>query len=730
MKRISDHKTAHNFVRQLIQNDSTRASKRVKISGMIDGNPPFDPKKMKAAGQGKRCNVNFREAEGIINARNAAIYELFFDSRYLIDSRLINGIKYQGHAYLYEAIMKEEITRFLKKWNAFLYEMQSVVNSKHRHGVGTFLWLDRNSWKPKSFQAGEVLFPKNTKANPDYINACAVLDDIDVSVLYEKIADDLKESKWDNANVKAAINAAVKGKAFSGEDRWEEVQKGMEEDSLGYDSEHIAPIKCAHVLVQEEDKISHYIVERGKECHGFLYKDEEAYDSFIEACIPFICNIGNGSYHSIKGIGHRIYQSVLVNNRFLCKAVDSAMDASSLVISYQAGTARSSRSVRLGNEVLLPPGAKLEQNRVDRNLQGTTGIYSLMTQVNQANIGIERPGLGVLAKDDASKHTARGESIAAIKEARLEKQDVNLYYSQLDLFYEQLMKRILSSDEKDAVAFRTRLVDRGIPSKMLSPEYWDFKAPRIIGGGSSVMRNIVTNELLAIAPHLPEIGQRELLADHLEARVSPETILRYLPTFDPDAIPTQSHQFAQLENNDLVEGRACIVAVDNWHVTHATTHLDYFESYVSRFFENPDEQKLPETMSALSVALDHIGSHLAYLQGDEMHESKMAELENRLKALVGQVKKVQQHYQAFVQQQRKAQEEENARIKEAIEKGDTAELQKELAKIQADKELRIYKENQNHEVRVAKAKHGMMISEALAASKIENEKRKATASTQ
>ena len=720
MRRVTKPEEVHNYVRKLIENDAGRATTRNKVSGMIAGNAPFSQKKQRAAGQGQRCNTNFDEARSIIKSRNASLYELFFDSRYYIEARLIDGQSYHGHAYLWENMMKEEITRLLNSWPEHLFEMMSAIDSMHKWGSGFLCWTNSVDWKPTAFNTGDILFPQNTKASVGYIDSFAMLDEMSVPDLTQMLSEAGADSGWQTANVEKAIKSAVE-KTSSNYDshNWEELQRDIENSSLGYEDELIGSIKVAHMFVEESDgMISHYIVQRGKDCSGFLYKKNDAYDAFEQIVTPLVCDIGNGYYHSLKGIGHRIYSAVLVNNRFLCKIVDGAMDSTAMVLGFRDGTSRKSRSLRIGNEILLPPGASIEQSQIQRNLQSVTNVYSMINQVNQSNVGIQRPGISTLAHDDKAQHTARGESIAAMKEAKLESMDVNLYYSQMDSFYEQLVTRIFKSEEGDAVGFKARLLSRGMPEELMNPYLWTFKSPRLIGSGSQVMKHLITSELLSIAPHLPEMGQRELIADYLEARVAPENVRRYLPTFDMDSMPTSSHQIAQLENNDLKQGQNCLVGMDNWHVTHCKVHLSFFTSFAQQVIQQQDPASLGPAMNAFQVAIDHMGIHLNYLQGDKLHASELPALLGQYKELLAQVQVIDKANQSFMKQQEQMAQEQAAAQEEMNQRGDSVELQKELAKIQSDQEMRIYKENQNNEVRVAKAQHGMMIDEAVAQNEI------------
>src|SRR6267142_5950823 len=59
--RVADAFSARQVCLRLLDNDRLRGRERAKVQGMLDGNVPFDPNKLKAMGQGWRANLNFLE---------------------------------------------------------------------------------------------------------------------------------------------------------------------------------------------------------------------------------------------------------------------------------------------------------------------------------------------------------------------------------------------------------------------------------------------------------------------------------------------------------------------------------------------------------------------------------------------------------------------------------------------------------------------------------------------
>jgi hypothetical protein len=728
MRKITDPIKAHTLVEDLIHFDQTRAQKRVKVSGMVSGNAPYDADTLKKTGQAHRCNVNFREGEGIIQARNTSFFELFLDGRSIIDCKLKDLPQYMGRGKYWESIVEEELKNLITSWCDFEYEMMMLANSMNLHGDAFPLFPNKDEWKFKTFKTGEVLFPKNTRASVGYIECAVVMDVLKIPDIYAKLDNpSATEMGWNKERIREVIEDSVEKNGYD-TFHWEELQRDIENNALSYETVLTTEIKVAHILVREESgKISHYIMERGTQ-KDFIFAAEDSYDRIQEVFVPFICNIGNGYFHGIKGIGHRIYPSVVINNRFLCRAVDAAMDSASMVVAFKDGTARKGKTLRLGNQIILPPGAGLETNNLSQNLQGITSMYGLLTNVNQSSVGVKRPGLGVVAQNDVSKYTARGAGIQAIEEVELEKTDISLYYRQVDMLYMEICNRIFAGKENDTRAFQQRCIDRGVPEELMRDAMaWHFKAPRGIGSGSAVMKSLTTQDMLSIAPYLPEMGKKAVIEDFIEARGGPESIDRYYPPFEDDTMPSKSNQIANLENNDMVRGDKSIVSVDDLHVAHLETHFPLVMGKLTEVAQNPDFENLGRAVQSSGVFIEHISTHLAFLKGDRLHKNSYDKFAQQLEGLIQQAKQVEEAFGKLLKDRQKMQREQQKELQEMAQRGDATELQKKMLEIQAEQEFRVLKENHNHSVRVAKAQNSIKLAQAKALAEIEIMKAKGAA---
>ena len=141
---------------------------------------------------------------------------------------------------------------------------------------------------------------------------------------------------WDVNEVKRVImkNASTsgrRGQTAAFED-WEMLQAELKNNDI-YTGYQNPTVSVLHFWVREMDgSVSHYLCaeDTPKE---FLYKRLSRYEKPEQAYILFTYGTGsNGTYHSIRGLGHRIFNHIQTSNRLRCQMIDGAMLGSAVMI--------------------------------------------------------------------------------------------------------------------------------------------------------------------------------------------------------------------------------------------------------------------------------------------------------------------------------------------------------------------------------------------------------------
>ena len=81
-----------------------------------------------------------------------------------------------------------------------------------------------------------------------------------------------------------------------------------------------------------DGSISHYISAEMNP-KKFLCKKISRYEKPEHAYVMFTYGVGsNGTYHSVRGLGHRIFNHIQTSNRLRCQMIDGAMLGSAVMI--------------------------------------------------------------------------------------------------------------------------------------------------------------------------------------------------------------------------------------------------------------------------------------------------------------------------------------------------------------------------------------------------------------
>ena len=73
---MASAEAVQNFVQRLIDADSKRSKKRAAVDGLVDGNPPYDPRKLRDSGQSDRANVTWGLSRSVLEGASSAFYDL------------------------------------------------------------------------------------------------------------------------------------------------------------------------------------------------------------------------------------------------------------------------------------------------------------------------------------------------------------------------------------------------------------------------------------------------------------------------------------------------------------------------------------------------------------------------------------------------------------------------------------------------------------------------------
>lgn len=613
LSRIGSASNAVRMVRDLIDRDITRGSRRTKIQGIIDGNAPWSHGTLRAKGQGHRTSLNVREAEGNVEAAKIPYYDLVFEVPRFANINLDFDFIDPEVNFMWSEIWSEEFTKMLRRWRGFdsliqLHQYQMVV-----YGLGPIFWPHSVDWRPQAGKAGRILVPDRTRADVDRFDRMVILHSYSADELWRHVKgkQDLKDATaqgWNPELCKEEIMRVGKH-AFgpTSEWKWDDWQTAFRNGDL-YTSFRCEDVPVASLYVKEfSGKISHYIVtiDNTKDASdiltqtqlqallqenestddievGYLFKAREKYESFAEIVCPFFYDVGpDGTMHSIKGLGPKIYDFCDVSNRMTSQMIDGAILGSGVAVEAQDANALSETQVALfGGVAVFAPGLKVVQTRIAEALNGALAVRRDLQNTLQSNTGQYRQRVS----GEQQEPTLGQAQLNAQQQAMLSKGSVNRYYVSLNGFYKEILRRILLEEVtestpggKEALAFRKACIRRGFPEEYMTFDHvQDVEAVPSLGYGSPQMRDISSQALMQLLPMMDETARNTALRLRVCAipGLGQQAADVFFPSVKQKGFPEDHAALATLENNDLNEigGKVLVTAQQN-HPTHFQIHF-------------------------------------------------------------------------------------------------------------------------------------------------------------
>lgn len=669
--RIGDASNAFNFLTRLSDADRLRAQNRTRVKGNIDGNAPFRASDLKALGMGDRTNLNFRQGQAIINQFKTPYYDLVQEVPMLCDIKTAFGTSTEIGEW--SQIISEEYHRMVTSWEDWDFNLQFSQTQMLTQGSGPMFFPDEIDWRPDCGKSGHVLVPDGCRAKVSELAAMVILKAYTAPDLYSEIRNPVVAGHlgW-NVDV---VERAIIDAHFNNDqpelatEQYEWYQQQFKNADL-YFGDNNESVRTGHVLVKEfpeesevDGRISHLIVRANQSSTKFLFSKLRRFASMNEVIVPFFYDIGDGTWHSINGIGKEIYAYCKVFDQLRCREVDGAMIASSVLLQAKDGnTVTKEQILRLNNLSILPGGLTMVPTSIGQGIEATTGVRRDM----EASLG---NNIGSLYKSPNSANPRKGQKQAIMEmqqSAQLGKGNINRYYVQSDHLHQQMFKRASSPKLKkgmpgarEALEFQRRCVLRGVPPEALV-EIDYVRTYRSVGAGSAANRIMITDWLMEHAASFPEEGRQEAIKMAISSLAGTQ-VMHAIMGETKTRETTDDSWGATMENNALRTGGEVLITKMQSNVVHLEIHLKDMEAHVKQVQEQAAQQGMDmQALQGLFVHLDasgkHCLDHLKAIKEDPIREGDFKKLFKRWQDLA----KVQDQVKQQLEEMQQAQQQEQA----------------------------------------------------------------------
>lgn len=647
---------------------------RAVVDGQIGGNPPYNDGKRKAAGLGWTANINLMGGQSLMDSSMVPYYAIFNGVEHYAECRTMYQPEHPDHE-LWHGLISSRFHGLLSRWKHFDWNIQNATYHMLKHGIGPCFFEKQDDWRFRSIPSGKVLSFKNSPSCLDSRHkAIAIRCPYSVTELWGFIKDEASANRlgWDVEAVKLAIKRA--GQRMLGENAsnwyhasWETFQSALKNNDLQTSYTDCDEVSCSHLLVQEfSGKISHFVVTESevvpiepveKKDEAYLFKHIGRYDTFDEALVVFFQDIGEGTWHSVRGIGDRAHKHIELLNRLMCRMFDGAFIEGSLVI--KPGTTRNAdklQLVQLGPVTLLPAGAEIQQTKLAGFLDGPMAVARMVRNDLSHNVGMFQEGS--ISREDGRGEVATAEEVRARvqQKSTLSQGRMTLFYeSGLDPLYWQTFKRAAdpNTSDEEAQRFQRECKEDGVPAKALQEmEY--VRANRASGYGSPQMRQLTDQQMMPLVAMLPEDGKQHFLEDAVAGIKGADKVRRYVPR---EHVPKRDDADAAMENAMIAMGRAPVMISGQNDVIHLHSHLEDVANTLTPIREameagENDPAALQQAYAYLQLMGPHVEAHIGALRPDATRKQLAKYFEDQMENLVSFSGKLRR---AIIQSQKEAQ---------------------------------------------------------------------------
>lgn len=695
---------------QLVGADQKRAIWRSTVERLWSGEPVYPLATLRQLNQSWRARTNYRGLEGLITRENTLDYDLETQGDQMVSITLDNlgqGQQIQD----WQNIMAEEAKWLLTcRWaNGYNSHIPKRHYQKNLHGLGIHIWTDSaDNWIPRTPAVGEVLFPDNCPFNFDEEGDFFMLRDFLPSyVLYRKIQNEAQAATlgWKVETVWKALTLLDKSQNRSayGTSNPERLAKEMQQGDIGYWSTRQSGVWLNTVFVREYDtgKISQYTIAEGLGVDEYLYVKRNKYDNWPIELFPY--DIGNGTIHSVKGLGARTKEFYEMMNRVQNAMVDQVMLGAYPNMQQKIANMDPDKMklAKIGGFNILPQGLEVAVIQYQDLNKGPLALKDDLEKTMQRN----NRGAGVSGDiEQQDRMTSEEYTMRSQDVNHLSTGSVAMQKAHIDRFYDRMVRiwaKPSASSKPHAVMareWRDHCVRRGVDPAAFK-NIGEVKAVLAFGKGSASARIASFQGYMQSPCYLSTSDDRKIAIErgYTAALFGERGVEQYCRSVDDQNIPNDDQSFAVLENDVLMSGGDALATPRQNQKTHLDIHFGKITPAIQQYQQAVqqgqfDIQTAQQTYTAINAFGHHISQHLQFLHENPLDGQAFKQYYNQFQ----QLGKIADKIESDIQSAQKATPPQQ-QVSDKLQIG--------LAQVQADQQVGMAKVQAQAQLKQAEAAH-------------------------
>lgn len=727
-RRIKDARSLHQVYSRMRKADEGSAINRQKVQRMFDGEPPYDESQLLLTNQSDRANLDFGVASGLMEKSMSAYIDMVNATEVLVSGKTLYGET--GMRQEWEDKIFREITTMIRSWRGFNYRFLRLCHHFIGDGIGIAYRETPVDWRFRVSSLDGFYLPRQSEASEDEIEIACCVRSYTCGQLYEFIQHGPEVAKnlgWNYEAVKKAIIKA-KGARPAEYDDWDKVSAEIKNNDI-YEGATSSEIKVVHAWTKEFDgTYTHYIIQEDDELEDFLFEKQSRFKSSDHAFIIFTYGIGsNGLYHSIRGLGYKIYPHVQEANRLRCQMLDAARISGSILVQPDSEESAENLSlVYYGPFAVMAPGLKMIENRTIPNYSNS--VIPILSDFDQQIAN--RTGQYTENIFNDGKERTRFEVAAELEHlAKISVASLHLFYEPLDRLFREMVRRIIDREYlpnepggEYVRDLKLRLTKQDVPLEALySIDIKTVKAVRAVGAGSQAARALVASELKQTMGSLDEVGQKTVLRETFASLVGWDNVDKYVPRLEGPR-ETADDKFAKLENlmmQDSTVDNVKQVPVNGTDIAtvHLRIHVGLLDEYAMSL--ESGQTDMMQVIPIMSSIHSHCTVHLQQVEGDQLIQEEFGMWNQRLQQLSEIIYNGVKHIQKL---QKQDQEQQQQSPEAAPTQGEDVKFAQELERSVLEHRVKLQQSMDEHQMKLnmaaSKAAQDRALADAKAAADI------------
>ncbi|MFQ5589558.1 MAG: hypothetical protein ACE5HE_00205 [Phycisphaerae bacterium] len=630
-------------VRNMVCREITASSRRdyynALVKGLVDGNPPFTQSEIDKQGQRYRSNFNTGEPMSYLSIALTGFYDLFTE----VETFATVECEMQDpKASEWSRIMTEEYDRMVRRDRTRDFHNQVSQHDMVLYGSGPIVWMNEFDWRSRHARHVDVLYPRNAPSNVDDMELVIFRHTFTTAQLYgfmhnEEIA---KARGWNPDTLKKAIaQAASENENVTGTD-WVKEQQRLRNNDLAHASAS-KTIDVARVLYreypldgEETGEISEcWVLSKKSAPGGFLFRKVRRFKDWRNCFNPFFYDKGDGTAHSVKGLGVRMFKMLLAMMRLENATVDTAFASAALM--FKATTPKAFAQggmVHFGPYTVLDPGMDFVQVQNTGRLDGSLAVSRHLDLRLSSNLSQFRQKL---ERSEGTPRTATENRIQAAQASQVGKTQFARYYEQRDDYEAETFRRAARFDladnvpgQRQAKEFRDRSLARGVPEEAFS--HVRVTATRAVGQGNPFVRQAMLESMEPSSLSWPDAGRIALQKDIIAHKAGMASVKRYYPEMGSTPQQLEQQAEAMQENTSFRVGNEAVWTPLQDNLIHATVHIIGMTQALQTAEKGADQQ---EIIRFVDAAGPNVAIHLQKLSTDRLRQQEFKALEEQFKEI-------------------------------------------------------------------------------------------------